>query len=69
MLYRYAYYSRKNNRIHYSILLVIFFVLIVHTAFLLNTDNVWLFCGMVIYLPVFITCFKVSTIRERILGR
>lgn len=66
MLYRYAWYSKKHNNIHYSILFCIFTIFITHVTCLLTDENIWLFLGIFIYIPVLICYWRVSTLRESI---
>lgn len=66
MLYRYAVFSRKHNTFHILLLFTILLISFVHLSVLLETDNTWLLCTMMIYLPVFLLWRKVSVLRSRI---
>lgn len=65
-LYRYAFYSRKHNRFHISLLLTLFCLFWVHIGFLLETENIWLLAGVLIYLPVMTLWWQVSSMRDQI---
>lgn len=65
MLYRYAAYSKKHSTIHYSILLCLFIVFFGHITLLLEEENIWLFLGIFIYIPILACWCKISTLRDR----
>lgn len=66
MLYSYAFYSKKHNRSYMTTLLLILLMFIVHVALLLETENIWLLCGVLVYLPLYLIWSRVSSLRSRI---
>lgn len=66
MLYSYAFYSKKHNRSYMMTLLLILLMFIVHVALLLETENIWLLSGIIVYLPLYLIWSRVSSLRSRI---
>jgi hypothetical protein len=65
MLYGYALYAKKKPGVHILICLSILIVAIVHIGVLLETENVWLLLGIMIYLPVYLVWASVSDMLRR----
>lgn len=65
MLYSYALYSKKHNKLHVIIVCSMLLMFSIHMGVLLETENIWLLCGVVIYLPLYLIWGRVSSLRSR----
>lgn len=66
MLYSCALYSKKHNNSYIMLMFIVFFVAIAHVVILLDSENVWLLAGLIVYLPVYLIWSKITTIRSQL---
>lgn len=66
MLYSYALYSKKHNKSYFVSIFIVLLIAVAHVAILLDSENLWLLIGLIVYLPVYLIWSKISTIRSRL---
>lgn len=65
MLYKYALYAKNNKMIHLLLCLAMLAMFIVHILVLVETENVILLLALIIYAPIYIFWYRVSTMKGR----